>query len=81
MAQMFAVGLAGMPREDVTVPAGTFKGCYRRTEKTDVGDVHSDTTLWTHPSVPITGLVRSKEKDGTGMELIAYGMTGAKSSL
>ena len=81
MAQMFVPGLAGMAQEDVTVPAGTFKGCYRRSEKTDVGDVHSETTLWTHPSVPITGLVRSKAKDGTGLELIAFGLTGAKSSL
>ncbi len=45
-------------QEDVTVPAGTFRGRFRKGADVTVGGMHAHSTLWRHPAVPILALVR-----------------------
>ncbi len=73
--------LAGLPQEDMTVPAGTFKSCYRSHNKTQVFGVSAESTVWHHPAVPITTMVKMKTKDGSEWVLSGYGMTGAKATM
>ncbi len=70
--------LAGKPQQDKTVAAGSFKGCYKWRATSKFGGLKSTGTHWSHPAVPIMGLVKSELEDGTSVELISYGMTGAK---
>ncbi len=63
-------------REDVAVKAGRFSGAYRWKGKTKRGEA----TFWSHPSVPITAIVKGVDDEGT-WELVKYGMSGAKSEL
>ena len=74
--------LAGLPTENVRVPAGTFEGCYRRHVSPKFKNIRGDRTVWTHPAVPISGTVKSVT-DGKEItvELVDFGMTGAKSTL
>ncbi len=70
----------GLPQEDATAPAGTFKGCYKAHSKAQWGPWKSEADSWSHPAVPINGLVHSKGTDKKfEMELLAYGLTGAVS--
>ena len=68
------------PREDATVPAGTFKQCYvNQVEGTFFG-VKTNAKVWNHPVVPISTMVRSVDSaDGAEVLLDAYGSTGAES--
>lgn len=62
-----------LPREAVEVSAGNFAGA-----------VHASTravTMWFHPAVPITGMVKSLSRDGTAIDLVAFGEQGATSSV
>lgn len=70
--------LEGKPQEDKTVPAGTFKGCYKWHATSKFGGLKETGTHWSHPAVPILGLVESKLDNGGSVELMSYGMTGAK---
>lgn len=71
----------GMPQEDVTAPAGTFRGCFRWVSKQEYMGHTSEVTIWSHPAVPAPAMVRMKSKDGkTSWELVSYGTSGAKSS-
>lgn len=71
----------GLPKEDVTVPAGTFRGCYRWKSKTKFMGKTSGSTVWTHPAVPAPSMVKMLSDDGSVTELIAFGKSGAKPSL
>ena len=74
--------MAGLPQKDVTVPAGTFKGCYEDVRTTSVSQITAKNRTFVHPSVPITGLVKSETVgEKHKMELEAFGLTGAKSSM
>jgi hypothetical protein len=82
LADIFVPNLAGATQEDVTVPAGTFHGCYKRQQKVEGSRASSEQTVWIHPSIPISGLVRSEDNsDHTRTELVVYGQSGAKSEL
>jgi hypothetical protein len=82
LADIFGPSLAGSPQEDVTVPAGTFRGCYKRQQKVATGKAAAESTVWLHPAVPITGLVKSEEIGKPNKtELLTYGTTGAKSEV
>jgi|SRR5450631_287775 len=59
-----------LPRETTVVPAGRFEGCYRE---------HTVDDVWWHPNVPLSGLVRVEIGSGVTFELVAYGVTGARS--
>lgn len=82
LASLHVPKLAGLPRKDVRVPAGMFKGCYRRHIKSKYRNINADASVWTHPAVPINGTVKllSDNKEIT-VELVDFGTTGAKSSL
>jgi hypothetical protein len=70
----------GLPQEAASAPAGNFAGCFKTRTDAQFGPWKSVSDTWSHPAVPITGLVRSKGVDkAMSMELVAYGLTGAKS--
>jgi hypothetical protein len=74
----------GAPREDVTVPAGSFQGTMRVKQKEKVMGFESNTTSWHHSSVPITTMVKMEgtfQGKPTSLELVEYSLTGAKSKL
>jgi hypothetical protein len=70
--------LDGKPQEDKTVEAGTFKGCYKWNAKEHLAGMTEEGVHWNHPAVPILTLVKSELADGGSVELLDYGMTGAK---
>jgi len=90
MRSMFATPLGvpvgswyGQPQEDIVVPAGAFAGCFRG-EKIDAmwGPLRATSLAWSHPAVPISGLVRSEGIDRpVAAELVGYGDSGATSEL
>lgn len=71
----------GLPQEDVKVEAAEFRGCYKWSNKLTLMGMTVDETVWTHPAVPLPSIVKSADAKGEGMELIAYGLDGAKPSL
>jgi hypothetical protein len=64
------------PREDVTVPAGTFEGCYKAEEKVTAFGTTSESTSWRHTAVPLTTMVKMVTKKGDTWELEGYGLKG-----
>jgi hypothetical protein len=72
----------GQPQEDAKVIAGTFAGCYKARTDAAVGPFHAAATSWSHPAVPINGLVKSVgiDKPNT-IELVAFGESGATSEI
>ncbi|HVZ74150.1 MAG TPA: hypothetical protein VHJ20_17345 [Polyangia bacterium] len=76
----FVINWQGLPQEDVVVPAGAFSGCFKARTDASWGPYHSANTSWSHVAVPLSGLVRSQGIDKpTSMELVDFGLTGAKS--
>jgi hypothetical protein len=75
--------VGSLDRTDVTVTAGRFEGCFKNATSTaDIMGVKSAGTSFVHFSVPISATVKVEGKDGTSqMELLAFGLTGAKSEL
>ncbi len=67
-------------REDVLVAAGAFSGAFAWTGKTKWQGKTNKTKFWSHPDVPITGIVKGDDGQNT-WELTSYGKTGAKSEL
>jgi len=77
---MLVVNWQGMPQEDAAVPAGRFTGCYRVRTDAQWAGFRSVSDSWSHPSVPLSGMVKSKGVDKpTTMELVAFGLSGAAS--
>jgi hypothetical protein len=76
------VSWQGQPQEDASVPAGTFSGCFKMRTDAQWGGWKSASMSWSHPAVPLSGMVRSEgiDKPST-MELVAFGTTGAVSEL
>ena len=64
-----------LPRNDVKVPAGRFARAVR------VANPIDGSPAWFHPEVPITGMVKRNAGDGTTIELVSYGDTGATSPI
>jgi hypothetical protein len=64
-----------LPRDDVDVSAGSFARAVR------VASTRNAATMWFHPEVPITGMVMSRARDGTELELAAFGEQGATSAI
>jgi hypothetical protein len=68
----------GLPQETAVVPAGRFDGCFHTRSSAQWGPWQSTAESWSHPAVPISGVVRSQGIDHPfTMELVAFGMTGA----
>jgi hypothetical protein len=80
MMATMVISWQGLPQEDAVVPAGTFARCFKT--RTDVrwGAWSTASTSWSHPAVPISGLVKGVGIDKpTTMELVDFGVTGAVS--
>lgn len=76
------VSWQGLAQEDATVIAGTFNGCYKARTDASFGPFRSASISWSHPAVPINGLVKSQGVDNPHtMELVAFGETGAVSEI
>lgn len=60
---------ATAPREDVAVPAGTFA----QTVKTTSAIKKVDTTVWSHPAIPLAGTVKAVAANGVTTELLDFG--------
>jgi hypothetical protein len=64
----------GQPQEDALVPAGSFRYCFKG--KNVWGPRAAASLAWSHPAVPISGLVRAEglvRDERTSVELIGYG--------
>jgi len=71
----------GLPQEPAAVPAGRFDGCFHARTSAQWATWKSTADSWSHPSVPLSGVVRSQGVDHPfTMELVAFGMTGATPS-
>jgi hypothetical protein len=78
MMATMVISWQGLPQEDAAVPGGSFAQCFKT--RTDVawGPWRSATTSWSHPAVPISGMVKAVGIDKpTTMDLVDFGLTGA----
>ncbi len=50
----------GQPQEDAVVPAGTFRSCFKGNSVWERWVVGPNSLVWSHPAVPISGLVRGE---------------------
>jgi len=77
-----SLGWEGKPQEDVQAAAGTFARCYKVQADVAWGPWHGARVSWSHPAVPLSGLVRSRRLDRRGtLELVNFGEEGAQSEL
>jgi hypothetical protein len=71
----------GLPQEPAVVPAGRFDGCFHARTSAQWAAWKSTADSWSHPAVPLSGVVRSQGIDHPfTMELVAFGLTGATPS-
>jgi len=77
---MLIINWQGLPQETATVPAGRFDGCFKARTDAQWGPWRSVADSWSHPTVPLSGAVRSQGVDHQfTMELAAFGTSGATS--
>jgi hypothetical protein len=70
------------PQEAAEAPAGTFDACFKVQATVAFAGKSWTTDTWSHPAVPINGGVKSRGVDKpSSMDLVAFGLTGAKSEL
>ena len=82
------------PQEDAVVPAGTFHSCFKGKNVWKRWVVGPDSLAWSHPAVPISGLVRAepipdphpwyqrgRQSMKVWTELVGFGESGATSEL
>jgi hypothetical protein len=82
LGDLFSPPLAGLPQSEVSTPAGTFRGCYRQKARVAFSGSDAESTVWLHPGVPLSGVVRSQSADAKSkVELVAFGSKGAESEL
>jgi hypothetical protein len=79
---LLAMSFEGQEKDDMRVPAGHFIGCYKAQTPGPWGPWQTPSIVCSHPSVPLSGVVRAKPVGKTGlMELVNFGVTGAESEL
>jgi len=77
---MMVINWQGLAQESATVPAGRFDGCFKARTEAQFGTFKSTADSWSHPSVPLSGGVRSQGVDHQfTMEPVAFGTSGAVS--
>jgi hypothetical protein len=81
IAEAIVVRWEGLPQETETVPAGTFTDAFKADSEVSLYGYTSRAKVWSHTAVPIQGLVHSESEDGTKIDLIDFGTTGASSEL
>jgi hypothetical protein len=79
---LLAVSFDTENKDDANVPAGRFIGCYETQTSGPWGPLHAPSVVCSHPSVPLSGVVRAQAVGGGGvLELVAFGVTGAEGEL
>ncbi|HJL27195.1 MAG TPA: hypothetical protein RMH80_33560, partial [Polyangiaceae bacterium LLY-WYZ-15_(1-7)] len=69
------------PQEDITVRAGHFEQAFKGEKTLRFMDRSVTADVWYHPSVPITGMVKFVDQGGGHtLELLGFGLTGARSA-
>ncbi len=81
VARGLVVDWTSLPRETKTAPAGTFADCFTGNSEVSLFGFTSRAKSWSHPAVPIQGLVHSDGEDGSKIDLVDFGVTGATSEL
>jgi hypothetical protein len=82
LSPLFWGSFAGTPREKLSAPAGTFEGCSKLEHTITFAELDGASTLWLHPSVPLTGLVRATLSSGEAtIELVDFAAQGARTSM
>ena len=77
---LLASSFEGQEKDDMRVPAGHFIGCYKAETPGPWGPFRAPSIVCSHPSVPLSGVVRAKPVGKIGlMELVNFGATGAES--
>jgi hypothetical protein len=76
---LLAIPVQGEQKDDMRVPGGHFIGCYRVETQGPWGPWQVPSDVCTHPSVPLSGIIRAQPADKPGLlELVAFGVTGAE---
>jgi hypothetical protein len=81
VAQGLVLRWDGLPQETKRAAAGTFTDAFKASTQVHLYGYSSRATTWSHPAVPIQGLVHSDNEDGAKVDLLDFGMTGAASEL
>ncbi len=83
LSQMFLQQLPAPGGNAISVTAGSFQDCGEMDSRVTIGPWTFDSHSWHHPAVPMHGMVQNKRTDGEagGMELIAFGLSGAQSTI
>ena len=77
---LLAMSFEGEDKDDMRVPAGHFIGCYEVQTADAWGPWHAPSIVCSHPSVPLSGVVRAKSLGKPGLvELVSFGAGGAES--
>jgi hypothetical protein len=79
---MLAVVWQGLPQETMNAIAGYFPSCFKAQTDANWGLWGAVSTSWMHPTVPISGLVKSAGINrATSVELIGFGEAGATTEI
>ena len=81
VAKGIVIRWEGLPQETKKVPAGTFVDAYKADSEVTIMGFTSRAKSWSHTAVPVQGLVHSDGDDGSTIDLVAFGLTGATSEL
>ncbi len=81
VAEGIVIRWEGLPQETKKVLAGTFTSAYKADTQVSLWGFTSRAKTWSHSAVPIQGLVHSDGDDGSTIDLVAFGMSGATSDL
>jgi hypothetical protein len=77
---LLAMAVETDEKDDLRVPAGHFIGCYAVKTKVAWGPWQTMSDVCSHPSVPMSGVVRAKPLGQSALlELVDFGTSGATS--
>lgn len=69
-------------QQQATVRAGRFEECFVLESTVRILGMEERSRNWSHPQVPLSGLVRSESLDaGSSLELLEFGLNGAVSEI
>jgi hypothetical protein len=79
---MLAINWQGLSQEESRAPAGIFAGAYKRETEESWGPMLAKSTTWSHPTVPLSAVVRAQATEGpASLLLISFGEKGAVTEL
>ncbi|MCL2448840.1 MAG: hypothetical protein FWD17_07835 [Polyangiaceae bacterium] len=81
VAKGLVVQWEGLPQETKKVPAGVFTDAYKADTEVSFYGFSSRAKVWSHSAVPVQGLVHSENEDGSTLDLVDFGLSGATSEL